>query len=233
MRRPKGFLCFSPAVMLATFVLELIFALLIIARYKTSKATKLAIGMLGLLAIFQIAEFYVCSDSELGTPTWAKIAYVAISFLPAVGIHLVYTIANKKTDRLVALVYVIATLWAVLFAFGRSIFQGYECGGNYVVFQLNSPIGGFYFIYYYIALFVGIHLALKFAATSNQSIARALKFHAAGYIIFMALTGMTNIIYPASVFGLPSVMCGFAVIYAILLTFKVVPNLQGDKRREK
>ena len=45
-----------------------------------------------------------------------------------------------------------------------------------------------------------------------------------GYLLFIVPTTTLNIIDPATISGIPSIMCGFAVILAFVLTLKVAPE---------
>jgi hypothetical protein len=44
-----------------------------------------------------------------------------------------------------------------------------------------------------------------------------------GWLSFLLPTGIVNALNPQSISGIPSVMCGFAVIYAIVLVFGILP----------
>jgi hypothetical protein len=44
----------------------------------------------------------------------------------------------------------------------------------------------------------------------------------------MVPTTIVNIVNPASISGIPSIMCGFAVIMALCLLFKVAPLVLKD-----
>lgn len=55
-KKPKQFLgCFSPPVMITTFVVEITGALVVYWRYKTNKAQRLIISLLVCLGTFQLA----------------------------------------------------------------------------------------------------------------------------------------------------------------------------------
>jgi len=47
---------------------------------------------------------------------------------------------------------------------------------------------------------------------------------AAGYAAFILPTTAFNIIDPTTTRGIPSIMCGFAVIFAVALVAKVLPQ---------
>jgi hypothetical protein len=54
--------------------------------------------------------------------------------------------------------------------------------------------------------------------------ARALKSLAVGYLAFILPVTIVNIIDPSTISGIPSIMCGFAVILAVILAGEVLPQ---------
>ena len=52
--------CFSPPVMLATFIIEFGFAFYSIWRYKMTTISRLVVAMLFALGSFQLAEYMIC-----------------------------------------------------------------------------------------------------------------------------------------------------------------------------
>ena len=55
--------CFSPPVMIATFIIEICLALFTLFRYKRSLLTGLSIALFVFLALFQLAEYFVCGGA--------------------------------------------------------------------------------------------------------------------------------------------------------------------------
>lgn len=218
--------CFSPPVMLATFVIELSLAIYTLVRYKMNLVARLATAILVLLGIFQLSEYNVCGRSSTVVSLWSRIGYMAITLLPPLALHLVLTIAKKKAKILLWLVYSTSILFVVTFGLSTRAFAGHICAGNYAIFQLVHPVGGLYFAYYYAWLFVGICLSLFLCISSSQRAREALILQVLGYLSFLLPTGVVNAINPQTIYGIPSVMCGFAIIYAITLAFGIVPITQ-------
>jgi len=98
--KPKSksvtFNCFSPPVMLATFVVEIIFAAYTVVRYRLNTTGRLVVGMLLALAVFQLCEYHVCGGWGVRASDWSRAGYVAITLLPVLGVHLVYQLAGKS-----------------------------------------------------------------------------------------------------------------------------------------
>ena len=62
------------------------------------------------------------------------------------------------------------------------------------------------------------------ARQSQHNRAGALRALALGYLAFIVPTTAANLINPATLAGIPSIMCGFAVLLAIILAGEVLPS---------
>ena len=136
--------CFSPPVMLATLTIESILAIYTVWRYKMTTVTRLITGMFIGLAAFQLAEYFVCTGYGLRAEQWSRFGFIMITILPPVGLHLAHVLANKPKRRLVALSYATMVGYIGVFLFYHAAFDGHQCTGNYVIFQIGSRLGGLY-----------------------------------------------------------------------------------------
>ena len=215
--------CFSPPVMLATFLIEFSFAAYTYWRYELSTVRRLTITMLIALGTFQLAEYMICGGLGLTNIDWARIGYGSITLLPALGIHTIVALAGKKKPILVNAAYASCVAFIGFYLIGSGAVMGRTCAANYAVFSTFPGSSNLFAAYYYGWLAIGTYLALKW---SNELPKRrkALQAMAFGYMAFILPTVAFNIIDPASRSAIPSVMCGFAVIYAFALVSKVMPN---------
>src|SRR5262249_37302071 len=163
---------------LATFVVETGLLLYTVIRYKLSPVVRLAAVTLACLALFQLAEYNVCGRLGISAETWSRIGYVAITLLPAMGIHMISLISKKVPRWVVWLVYSLAIVFIVTFVFSATAFENYACSGNYVIFHLQLTLSHFYFAYYYGLLFSGIYLAIKTASQVKKAQRQALLLQA-------------------------------------------------------
>ncbi len=224
------FYCFSSPVMIATFTIEIVLFLYTIIRYKMSTVTRIIASLFIFLAIFQIAEYNVCKYSGISN-LWSRIGFIAITMLPPLALHLIIEITKSRLKYLVWLSYFSGIFLALLFGFSKTAFASHICAGNYVIFQLASSVGGVYFTYYYIWMFVGIVLCLYFSLSAKQKIREALILQVFGYLCFLLPTGVVNTLNPKSISAIPSIMCGFAVLYAFVLGFGILPILVTKKNK--
>lgn len=224
--KQQNIYCFSPLAMIATFLIEIVLAVYTVWRYTLDKVTKLAALMLVLLALFQLAEYNVCEGSfGIDSLSWSRIGYVAITMLPPLGFHLATQLAGEKKTRTISLAYVTAGLFAGFFAFSGHGITTQACLGNYVIFKAAPHAAQLYSLYYYGWLIAGVVYMLRQAARAKQAHrSRALRALGIGYLAFILPTTTVNVIDPSTIEGIPSIMCGFAVILAIILAVEVLPG---------
>lgn len=231
-KKSGTFYCFSPAAMVVTCVIEVSFFLYILWRYKFNKLSRLVSLLLILLALFQLSEFRVCRGST-SLVQWSHIGYVAITLLPPLGIHIISTITGKKNYPLIYLSYLSAAAFVIYFALSANSLTGDACLGNYVIFQVNTSLTWLYALYYYGWVVIGLLLSLRFAMLSkHQKQKEALFGFSLGYASFLLPTTTVNLLDRATLNGIPSIMCGFAVLLAIIVTVWVMPRV-GDYRHKK
>jgi hypothetical protein len=225
--------CFSPPVMLATFIIEIALAIYTLYRYRFDKLAKLCVALLVLLALFQFAEFNVCGQLlGLDSLTWSRLGYVCITFLPVIGVHALLTIARKKAPLLVAGLYSIAAVFATYFLTVGHGLTSSVCTGNYVIFEVNPNINTLYMLYYYGLELFALYMAWSLAQqTKQKKQRRALYGLTIGYLCLLMPTTTVNIIAPETVRGIPSIMCGFAVLLAIVIAVVVLPSAATPRRK--
>lgn len=218
--------------MIVTFLVEISLAAYLVIRYKMTAITRLAVALLFFLAVFQMAEFHLCGHDILTTQIWTRLGYMSITLLPPLSLHLLHVIAKRKANALVVLAYISSVSFALIFGLSSKAFAGQVCGGNYAIFHLISPLGGVYFIYYYFWLIIGITLSLYYSLDAPKRMRTALIMQAFGYLSFIIPTAVVNTVNPSTIDGLPSIMCGFAVIYALILAFGIVPVTHTKKLKK-
>lgn len=230
--RYKGkILCFSPPVMLATFLFEFGAAFYAIWRYKMTTITRLVFVTLIALGTFQLAEYMICGGLSWSGLHWARLGYGAITLLPALGIHMIVSLAGKKLPILVNVAYATCGIFLMFFIFGNGTISADTCYPNYAVFNTHAYGAWPFAIYYYGWLLIGAILASRWSKELPKK-KRALLGMAGGYMAFILPTSFFNIIDPSTVSGTPSIMCGFAVLFAITLILIVLPS-STEKRRVK
>ena len=230
LRGKRAFYCFSPPVMLATFAIEIGYLIYIVVRYKMNRISRLIGALLLLLATFQLAEYFVCGGLGGSAQFWSRVGFVSITLLPPVGIHLINTIADRRWNAIVGTSYGMAVAWIAIFAFSETIFRNHVCSGNYVIFSIKPMFGGLFFAYYYFWLIAGTLLSLYYINYVNKKQREGLILFIVGYLSLMLPTAIANNLRPETILGLPSIMCGFAIILASVVTLGLMPRLGEPKK---
>jgi hypothetical protein len=224
MKKSTTMYCFSPPVMLATFLIELLFAVYLLWRYQLTAITRLIVAILFFLALFQGTEFLLCGGLALESGMWSRIGYASITMLPPLGIHLAYLLANKRPGLIVGASYVTAAAFIGYFGFVSYAISGATCYSNYVTFDTANASTIPYTLYYYGWLFIGTFLAFKWAGELDKHRRSALYALMAGYLALLIPTTTVTMLWNETMAAIPSIMCGFAVILAGILTLKVAPE---------
>ncbi len=224
------FMCFSPPIMLATFVIEITLLVVVLATRKMNKVAKLVCAALFALAFFQLCEYFVCGGMGMHATTWSRLGFIAITTLPPLGLHIMYAIAGKKSKWVVPIGYGFMMFWIVAFGFTESAFSSHQCVSNYVIFNLHQYVGYLYSAYYYGLLLLGIWLAMRFGEKSKKKLQReALYGMIVGYLVFLLPTAVVNTLNPSTMAGIPSIMCGFAVLFALIMFGYILPRTTPKK----
>lgn len=214
--------CFSPPIMIATVAIELGLAAWVLLRYRLNSTRRIMLAILVCLAGFQLAEFSVCGQYG-SSLVWSRLGYVLITFLPALGIHLALNIGHLRS-KFTVVPYALAAGFAGLFAFLPSELNSSVCTGNYVVFQLSAGLSVYWMWYYLGGVAVGLALAARGAATGRVPTRPAFLWLALGYLSFILPSYSIYWLAPATGRGLPSIMCGFAVLLALIIGLKIAPR---------
>lgn len=211
----NGFFCFTPEVMLATFFTEIALAIYVFFRYRLTLFGRLTVATLILLGLFQIAEYQVCASVQ--PVFWSRIGFVIITFLPILALHLISLVTGK--NHFLKLGYTLMLVYIFIFLFAPKAITGATCGGNYIVFHTAQYLYQTYGAYYFGLLFLGIWEALE---NFNKN-KRLLTWVIIGYGSFLMPMGIVYLLSPETLNAIPSIMCGFALILAFILAFKIAP----------
>lgn len=220
--------CFSPAVMIATVIIEVVLAIWTLVRNHKSIFGKVAVGILLLLAAFQISEYQVCGNYD--GQFWSRFGLVAITILPVLGFYLITFITRSK--KFLALGGTIAAAFVAYFIFAPHGAIDAYCGGNYVIFGgpegLYELFGGYYFGFLILSMWEAM---LGIQSTHSARFKSVLKWMIIGYLSFILPLAIVYTVYAPARVAVASIMCGFAVIFAFILAFEIVPRFANHERK--
>ncbi len=224
--RPTTLLCFNPFVMASTFAVEAALAVYVLVRYKLDKRGYLAVAILGFLASFQFIEYVACTIGPNPPLELSRLGYVAITMLPPLGVHLVTLLRREKPAHLVWGGYALAAVFSGFFLLSPTGVERAVCTGNYVILLLSQPASFLYGVYYFGLELLGLWLAFSAAPKAKAAEKRALHWMGAGYLAIILPTLLLRVVAPQTGTGVPSIMCGFALVFALIIGLRVIPLVQ-------
>lgn len=206
-------------------MLESGMAIYTLIRYKLTQTARLILGLIINLAIFQVAEYFVCTQSTIAVFA-ARGGYAAITFLPPLAFYLMSQLTQPLPKKVAIPMFSFTAALVTYFLLAPQVFSSYQCTGNYVIFQIGRiPMliyGAFYFGLIAISMWKGVRYLNNHKKPSHKSYL-AVWWLLAGYIIFISPVAILVVLHPDTRRAVPSLLCGFAVSMAIILTAKVAP----------
>lgn len=215
-QKQDRFFCFTPEVALATFLIEAALAFYVWWKYKLTVFGRLLAFIIALLALFQLSEYQVCSGTN--QIFWARFGFAVITLLPVLGLHLISLVSGKK--HFLKFGYTLMAAYILIFLFAPKAIDGATCAGNYIIFHTEQKLAWTYSAYYFGFLVLGIWEALE-NLRKNKSL---LSWVIVGYASFMGPMAAVYLLAPQTRSAIPSIMCGFALLLAFILAFKIAPK---------
>lgn len=211
------------SLLIACFEFLLLFNLLIFAE--KNRVNKIAIIMIALLAAYQTMEFLMC-QVELQSSFFPYFAFVIISFLPPLNLLLVLTLTHNLTLH-TWLILIPAILFSIYYAFIIPEFAVTGCTVLYATY--HYPLGDLFGFFYYLPILISIILLILSIKKENDKkkrlIGKVLLFGAV-FISIPPLLGF-SLMFAGSyslISTMESVMCKFAFVYALCLSFVCIYN---------
>lgn len=187
-----------------------------------SIVSRLVVAICVNLAIFQFAEYFVCTQSTYAILS-SRLGYAAITMLPPLGLWLMCELSGRVIRPLMYMAMILGAFIAVYFLLHKNAFESYECTGNYVIFQIGEVQTTLYTFYYFGLLLAAI-LRGTFAITrKHKDHVRGAKWLLIGYAVFIVPVAILTTLHPNTRQAVPSILCGFAVTLAIILITRVLP----------
>jgi hypothetical protein len=217
------------SLLIACVEFLLLFNLLIFAQ--KNRLNKIAIIMVAQLAAYQMMEFLMC-QVELQSAFFPYFAFLIISFLPPLNLLLVLTSAFAKVsaDKLTLVkffIFIPAIVFVIYYSFVIFKFAVTSCTVLYATY--NYPLGDLYGFFYYLPILLSIILLIisvkKESDKKKKLQGKVLLFGnvfisippSLGFILMF--TGSYSFIS-----AMESVMCKFAFVYALCLSFICIYN---------
>lgn len=180
-----------------------------------------------LLGSFQLAEYMMCTG---GNPQmWSKFGTAVISLLPVAGLHMV-TLLTRPT-RWTGVGYLLGGL-----IMGAIIFLEVpilpQCTGKFVILRFEDWFSILFNLYYAMFIFIALEMIVR-TWMLHKGNKQELFWAMAAYMVFIIPTALVYIFISISREAMPSIMCGFAVLGALVLVFKEMPVFYKVSAKKK
>jgi hypothetical protein len=212
-------MCFSPQISLLTATVEFVLAIIILSRFKKSFVTRFAIAFILLLGFYQLTEFMLCTTQNIGL--WVRLGFITYTFLPALGLHLVFRMSNRRPKAIVF--YIPAIVFAALAALSKGFVSSGVCHSVFISvdlvflnpsadFILRTIYGAYYTGFIVLScFFVGIQMKKETDAVKKRKMMVGLS----GVLLATVPALLFIFILPSFTTQFPSLYCEFALLVAI------------------
>lgn len=191
--------------------------------------------MIALLAAYQSMEFLMCQVG-LQDSFYPFLAFVIISFLPPLNLLLAFTVTrNQNLNAKIILIFIPAITFSVYYLFVIPNFIVAKCTVLYASY--HYPLGDLFGAFYYLPILISIILLIKFISRTDnkkQKVIAKVLFYGAIFISIPSLIGFTLIFTAGNysiISSIESIMCKFAFVYAIILSFVCLYNSPFNDER--
>jgi len=213
------------SLLIACFEFLLLFNLLVFAE--KNKLNKIAIIMIALLAAYQTMEFLMC-QVELQSAYFPYFAFAIISFLPPLNLIIVLTLKPELELKLLnKIIFLPAIFFIFYYSFTIPQFAVTSCNILYATY--HYPLGDLFGFFYYLPILISIILLIRFIKNENDKkkklIGKVLLFS----FLFVSIPPLLGFILMFAgsyslISAIESIMCKFAFVYALCLTFICIYN---------
>jgi len=213
------------SLLIACIEFLLLFNLLVFIE--KNRINIIAILMIALLAAYQSMEFVTCQVG-LQDSFYPYLAFVIIGFLPPLNLLLAVTLTRNLNLTLKwSLIFIPAVAFSIYYLFVIPEFVLTSCTVLYASY--HYPLGDLFGAFYYLPVLISIILLIKFIPKVDNKkkklIAKVLLFGSI-FISFPVLLGFTLMFAGnySIISAMESIMCKFAFIYAVCLSFVCLYN---------
>jgi len=215
-------MCFTPSISLATAIIEFLAAAIILTQFKKTTTNKFFATIIIFLGFYQFTEFMLCMTDS--SNFWARVGFITYTFLPAIALHFVLKITNKKC--FLELIYFLPALFSFFAVFFKDFILKSQCNSVFILAQTlftatyieNFMPNIFYLIYYFGFILLSFYFLLKEYKKQKDKRQKTLLFTIFLAILVSLLPAFIFILFlPSFRIMFPSIYCQFALIFTIIV----------------
>ncbi len=215
-------MCFTPTVSFSIFVIEWILGFLVLSRRPSGRfreAYNIAALLLFFLGFYQFTQFMFCTSGDY--QLWGTAGFLTYTFLPAMGVHFAYSLAGKWKGSLYGL-YFLPAAFSLIAGLTPGFVSVAGCS-RYFITARHSWDG--LVVWLYVLYYFGFILyTAYFYIAESEKMRKDRKILRAGFLGIMAFTIPTFVlitVFPALNIMFPSVLCEFALLFAIFIFYMI------------
>lgn len=222
MKEQKSFRlnCFTPAVSLATFIVEVAFALWTLLRFGKKQLGQVVALIMFLLGFYQLMEFLTCRIEY--NPIYMRLGMAAILFLPPLGLSAATLITGRRT-AVEKQGYILAFFLALIILFNERVITSPICTGYYLEIHTYRGYGMAYGIFYWLFLLIPMYILFADLVKKGVKNNEAVFWGLVAYLAMLTPLFIVHAVLPFTINGQASIMCGFAIFLATIIVTKVLP----------
>ena len=224
---------FNGIISLLFACIEFLLLFNLLVFIKKSRFSNVALTMIALLASYQLMEFIIC-QFNLTASFYPYLVFVIISFLPPLNLLLVFTLIDFKHKLITYLIFLPAFFFSIYYLFVIPEFEVVKCTVLYASY--HYPQGDLYGVFYYLPILISLILLGKFIRKEKdkkkKNVANLL-FWGAIFISLPVIVGFALMFSGnySIISAIESIMCKFAFVYAIILSFVCLYNSPFNDER--
>lgn len=212
---------------LLIFCVELVL-LINVLYFSKSRFKNLSVIILALLALYQFFEFLICG-SGLKEGLIIYLAFVTISFLPPTGLLLIAKVNKINLKKFQGLIFAPAIFFTLYYFLTINEFRVRECSVIYASY--HYPLGFLYGFFYYLPIVIALYIAFSnLLKSSDKIIQKNNAILIFGYLSFLIPMIIALLVYPDSVNFIESLMCKFAFVLSLSISYFVLDIKRKGKR---
>lgn len=214
-------MCFTPGISFATAVIEFLLVAIMMYAFRPSAFRNYFAILISFLGLYQFSEFMLCTG--MYPLAWAVVGFVVYSFIPAIGLDLM--MEHMGIKRIKALIYVFPIAVSIFAILSPGFAGGAYCQDYFVqvLNMINAPMNGFEEIVgaLYRMFYTGFIIAMAIIGILGTIYSKKAKESAVSFLVFLAViimsvpTYLVVFIWPEYNLSFPSVLCHFALLFAL------------------
>lgn len=213
--------------------IELVLLINVLIFAEKNRYNIIAAIIIFLLLTYQAVEYLMCG-AGLQSSIFPYLAFADISLLPPFSVLLTLELKKSAIKKFSIIFFLPAISFIIYYAIVIDQFAVTSCSVLYAVY--NYPLGDLYGFFYYSIFLISVFILISLLKSNDKKV-KKISIILLSSSLFISLPVLTGFILKA--FGsysllsmMESVMCKFALVYAICLAASTLINSRSMNERK-